>query len=163
MKFIYKIDGLIFAWFGEDNIYLYKKLAATYDKMEPATYTRKSNLYEKNVYEMTRLERDRLKYIYQKLVMEKKDKLAFSRFLYRIFLGWANIAEFYNFTYVKDNTYYEELWLAFTDPEKAKEYIRSQKEASIENPKNWADGIMVNFTEEPWECGGLNAELYYED
>lgn len=161
MQFTNRIDGYIFRWSGDDTIYLHRKLTPTFNKFELATYERKSNIYERNVYKMTELEKSRLVHIYKKLVMEKKDKSAFSRFLYRIFLGWANIAEFYNFTYVRQYTY-EEQWLAFTDPEKAKEYVKGHKEASIENPKKWGDGIIVNFTEEPWECGGLNAEIYYE-
>lgn len=162
MKFIYKFEDHILAWSGGNTIWMFRKLKPTYDSYQMATYDRKSNIWEKNKYEMEEYEEERLNHIYEKLVREKGDKEQFARYLFFIFIGQANIAEFYNFVYTREYTYCEE-WRAFKNMEKAEEYVKKHSKASIEDPEKWGDYIKIKFNQKPWKDGSLYASLMYED
>lgn len=144
MKFNHKLDYYEFSWDGGSTLAMINTLKS-----------------EKSVYPLTPLETKHIARAYSVYVENKHNPDAFARFIFRVFHGLANVADLYKFTFVREFTYCEN-WYAFTDSDKAKEYAKAHG-ASIENPWEWGDFPVVNFSSEPDEDGKFYSELRFED
>lgn len=144
MKFNCKLDYYDFSWDGGSTLTMINTLKS-----------------EKSVYPLTPLEAGHIARAYSAYVEKKNNPDAFARFIFKVFHGIANIADLYDFTYVRKVTYNEH-WYAFADADKAKEYARVHG-ASVENPWEWGDFPFINFSSKPDEDGKFYSELLYED
>lgn len=144
MKFNRNLDYYELSWDGDDTLTMVNTLKG-----------------EKSVYPLTPLETKHIARAYSSYVESKNNPDAFARFIFRAFHGIANVADLYNFTYVRKVTY-KEHWYAFADANKAKEYAYAHN-ASVENPWKWGGFPVIGFSSEPDEEGKIYAELCYED
>lgn len=144
MKFNHKLDYYSFSWDGSSTITMINTLKD-----------------EKSVYPLTPLEAGHIARAYSAYVEKKNNLDAFARFIFKAFHGIANVADLYNFTYVRKVTYNEH-WYAFPDAGKAKEYAETHN-ASIETPWKWGGFPFVGFSSKPDEDGKFYSELLYED
>ena len=111
---------------------------------------------------LNQLQQERVEHVIDMLA----DKpTAAARFLFFCMKGWANIAPYYNFTYVVEAKMYSDNTYAFENPADAEAYVSQHDNAEIVYAPTKYDGYVyiIGLDAKPHDDGRIWVDVRYED